>query len=56
MIETREPDRQSLLTEIQGTLSTAFPGQSPEDKKMKSDILEATFGTRQWTKVCDLPS
>src|SRR5262245_48318759 len=51
------PDRQHLLTEIQTALSAAFPGQNPEARKIKGDILEATFKTRLWKKVTeDVPT
>src|SRR5262249_44127267 len=47
------PDRQSLLTEIQAALTSAFPGTDPTSKKAKGDILEVIFETRLWRKISE---
>lgn len=41
------------LEEIQGFLTSAYPGQSAAEKKIKADLLEECFGTRSWTKMQD---
>ncbi len=37
--------------EIQGLLTSAFPGMSAEEKKAKVDLLEEAFKTRSWTAL-----
>lgn len=44
-------NREKLCEEIAGVLTSAWPGQSAEDKKWKADILWEVFGTRSWTAV-----
>lgn len=41
----------TLLEEIQATLVSRYPGQTPADKEAKSVLLEQAFGTRGWSKV-----
>jgi len=52
-IETDEKrfQRTILSEEIEGMLVSAFPGQSAAEKKAKTDILQAAFGTRSWTAI-----
>ncbi len=46
--------KEVLLEEIQGELLSAFPGQSSEDKKIKTDLVFEAFGTRSWTALAEL--
>ncbi len=39
--------------EIQGIMVKYYPGQTAEDKKNKSELLETFFDTRSWTKVSE---
>jgi hypothetical protein len=43
--------RDILCEEIKGELTSAFPGQSADEKKAKGDLLLKCFGTRAWTKL-----
>lgn len=47
-----------ILEEIQGDLTSAFPGRSTEETKAKTDLIQGAFGTRSWTAVSgmDLPA
>ncbi len=45
--------KEVLLEEIQGEITSAFPGQAAEDKKIKTDLVFEAFGTRSWTAVAD---
>lgn len=40
-----------LKEEIEGSLTSAFPGQAAQDKKLKTDLFEAAFKTRSWTAL-----
>lgn len=46
-----------ILEEIQGDMTSAYPGRSAEDTKTKADLMQDAFGTRSWTAVSglDLP-
>jgi hypothetical protein len=46
--------KEVLIEEIQGELVSAFPGQSAEDKKTKTDLIAVCFGTRSWTALADM--
>lgn len=37
--------------EAQGLIVSLFPGQTKEEKKAKTDLVEQAFGTRSWTAV-----
>lgn len=43
--------RDIALEEIEGFLTSCFPGQSAEAKKAKVDALEKGFGTRSWKAI-----
>jgi AAA domain len=43
------------LEEIEGTLTTIWPGQDAKSKKFKAMAIDVLFGTRSWTKVTTLP-
>jgi hypothetical protein len=43
-----------LKEEIQGILTSYFPGQSSEEKKIKTDIVFEAFGTRSWIALDDM--
>ena len=44
-------ERDVALEEIEGYLTSVFPGQSADAKKAKTDSLESAFGTRSWTAI-----
>ena len=43
------------LEEIKGELTASFPGLDKESKSIKTDLLNAVFGTRSWTAVEEMP-
>lgn len=43
--------RDIALEEIEGFLTSCFPGQSADAKKAKVDALEKGFGTRSWKAI-----
>lgn len=43
--------REQELEEIQGTMVSAWPGQTAMEKKSKSDALAYAFDTRSWEKI-----
>lgn len=43
-----------LLEEIQGELVAAYPGQTVEEKRIKTELLYEVFQTRSWTKVGEM--
>lgn len=45
-----------LCEEIQGVMASQWPGQTKEEKKAKSDLLDRIFGTRSWTRVESMDS
>lgn len=49
-------EHQIVIEEIQGELLRAWPGQTKEEKVAKTDVLEAVFETRSWTKIEGLPT
>jgi len=53
--EDRRRAQKIASEEIEGELTSAYPGTSKEEKKIKADILEVVFESRSWTKICDLP-
>lgn len=53
-VEKRE--RTKALEEIQGLLTSKWPGQTAQEKKEKVDVLEKVFGTRSWTALEDMQS
>lgn len=40
--------------EIQGLLTSAYPGRSADDVKIKTDLIFDALGTRSWTAVDDM--
>src|SRR5438034_7263344 len=50
-----EGRRRSRARRSRASLTSAYPGTSKEEKKIKADILEVVFESRSWTKICDLP-
>jgi hypothetical protein len=44
-------ERTILCEEIQGELTSRWPGQSAAEKKAKADALQAYWGTRSWKAV-----
>src|SRR5262245_11373539 len=44
-------DREILLEEIEGQLTSAFPGRSTAEIKAKADIMEVGVGTGSWTAI-----
>lgn len=44
-------DRDILLEKIQGEITSAFPGQTANDKKQKLDVIAEAFGTKSWIEV-----
>lgn len=42
-----------LKEEIQGELTSAYPGRSTEETKAKTDLLYQAFGTRSWAALDD---
>jgi hypothetical protein len=40
-----------MVEEIEGLLTSSYPGQSAAEKKIKVDLIEECFGTRSWKKV-----
>jgi len=42
--------------EIQGIMVKYYPGQTAEDKKNKSELIDMFFNTRSWTKVSEQTS
>ncbi len=49
---TRERDK--ALEEIEGYLVSLWPGQSAQEKKLKSDAVFSAFNTRSWTAVGEM--
>lgn len=45
---------ETLKEEIEGELTSAHPGRSTEEVKAKTDLLQASFGTRSWTAISDM--
>ena len=43
--------RTILCEEIQSELTSAYPGQSASEKKIKTDLVKQCFGTGSWTRV-----
>lgn len=43
--------KQITLEEIQGELIAAYPGSDKASKTIKTDVVNAVFGTRSWTAV-----
>ena len=47
--------REILLEEIEGELTSAFPGgNTAKDRKARADLAQAIFDTRSWEKMKDL--
>jgi hypothetical protein len=44
-------NRTILLEEIQGLITTVYPGQSAKDKLCKAAVVFKSFNTRSWTAV-----
>jgi hypothetical protein len=44
-------EREILLEEIKNELTSAFPGRTTYETKMKTDLLAECFGTRSWTAL-----
>lgn len=43
-----------LLEEIEGALTSTFPGQTADARKSRVDILAEAFGTRSWTAITQM--
>ena len=43
-----------LKEEIQGELTSAYPGRSAEDTKIKTDLINDAFGTRSWSALDEM--
>jgi hypothetical protein len=43
-----------LKEEIEGMLVSYYPGRSADDVKIKTDLLDAAFGTRSWKALDDM--
>jgi hypothetical protein len=43
--------REVLCEEIEGLLTSTWPGRAKDEVKAKTDAIEAAFGTRSWKKV-----
>ena len=41
----------TILEEIQTTVASRYPGQTPADKDAKAQLLEKAFGSRSWAVV-----
>jgi hypothetical protein len=54
--EHEKKAREILREEIQGLMTSRWPGQSAEDKKAKVECLARYFNTRSWTAVEQLSS
>lgn len=48
--------RTIICEEVQGIITSVIPGQSAEDKKKKTDLVQEIFGTRSWTAVESMES
>jgi hypothetical protein len=53
-VEERRRRQKVLAEEIEGILTSDFPGTTRDEKKAKADILQAAFGTRSWTAICQM--
>jgi hypothetical protein len=51
--EDRKKSQKIFSEEIEGELTSAFPGTAKEEKKIKADILDVVFDSRSWTRICD---
>lgn len=49
----RKKQIEILKEEIQGQLTSAYPGRSTEDVKVKTDLIFDAFGTRSWLALDD---
>lgn len=49
----RKKQVEIFLEEIQGELTSAYPGQSAEEKRVKADLIQEAFGTRSWKALED---
>lgn len=54
--EAERKQREILREEIQGLMTSKWPGQSADEKRAKVDFLERHFKTRSWTAVEQLSS
>jgi hypothetical protein len=49
--------REIEAEELQGAfVKYGLDGTSKEAKESRLELLERIFGTRSWTKICDMPS
>lgn len=48
--------RMILLEEVEGELVSAYPGTSAAEKKIKTDLVFETFGTRSWASLAEKDS
>jgi hypothetical protein len=52
-----ERHRQAVFCEeLAGMLTSVWPGQSAEEKKLKTDLVFELFGTRSWEAIQRIPS
>jgi hypothetical protein len=52
-----ERHRQAVYCEeLSGLLTSVWPGQSAEEKKLKTDLVFELFGTRSWEAIQRIPS
>lgn len=54
--EQEKKQREILREEIQGLMTSRWPGQSAEEKRAKVDFLERHMATRSWTAVEQMSS
>jgi len=43
--------KEIIIEEVQGLLTSKWPGRTNEENKAKADILQECWGTRSWTKL-----
>jgi len=49
----QKKQREIILEDIQMELVSAYPGQSADEKKIKTDLIFDAFNTRSWTALAD---
>jgi hypothetical protein len=53
--EREKRERAILCEEVEAALTSAWPGQGAEMKKLKAETVQTAFGTGSWTKVQTMP-
>jgi hypothetical protein len=51
--EDKRKAQKIFSEQIEGELTSAFPGTTKEEKKIKTDVLEVVFNSRSWTQICE---